>query len=132
VIKRMLENEKYWNNPSIYECNIIHYTVSCWMLGEHGRLFWLNQNIQYIQAWSTKVKLPWNIKEYLKKWRAGDKNRSFLGAGTSLRWVGVGKGEWGEYIFLSIYESGRIKPVKIVLRMVGWRKRENDGGGKSN
>jgi hypothetical protein len=32
----MLENKKYWNNPSIYEYNIMHYTVFCWLLGEHG------------------------------------------------------------------------------------------------
>jgi hypothetical protein len=37
----MLENEKYWNNPSIYEYNIMHYTVSCSILGEHGDREWV-------------------------------------------------------------------------------------------
>jgi hypothetical protein len=34
--------------------------------------------------------------------------------------------------FISIYENRRMKPVEIVLRMRGWEKRENDGGGKSS
>jgi hypothetical protein len=36
----MLENEKYWNSPSLYDYNIMHCTVSCWMLGEHGDGEW--------------------------------------------------------------------------------------------
>jgi hypothetical protein len=34
--KKKLETEKYWNNPSMYEYNIMHCIVRCWMLGEHG------------------------------------------------------------------------------------------------
>jgi hypothetical protein len=34
--------------------------------------------------------------------------------------------------FLSIHENRKMKPVEIVLRRWGGRKRENDGGGKSN
>jgi hypothetical protein len=34
--------------------------------------------------------------------------------------------------FVSIYENKRMKPVEIVLRNGGGRKRENDGEGKSN
>jgi hypothetical protein len=40
--KEMLENEKYWNNPSAYEYNIMHCTVSCWILGEHGGREWVS------------------------------------------------------------------------------------------
>jgi hypothetical protein len=36
----MLKNEKYWNNPSIYEHNIMHCTVICWLLGDHGDRQW--------------------------------------------------------------------------------------------
>jgi hypothetical protein len=28
--KKMLENEKYWNNPSICEYNIMYYFEICW------------------------------------------------------------------------------------------------------
>jgi hypothetical protein len=38
----MLNNEKYWNNPSINEYNIMHGTVSYWILGEHGDREWVN------------------------------------------------------------------------------------------
>jgi hypothetical protein len=31
---KMLENEKYWNNPCAYEYIIL--IVSCWILGEDG------------------------------------------------------------------------------------------------
>jgi hypothetical protein len=34
--KKMLDNEKSWNNPSIYEYNIIYSTKCCWILGEEG------------------------------------------------------------------------------------------------
>jgi hypothetical protein len=52
-VKTMLDIEKYWNNPSIYEYNIMDCTVSCWILGEHGDrewvvtegLIWLKHNI---------------------------------------------------------------------------------------
>jgi hypothetical protein len=33
---------KYWNNSSIYEYNIMHYTVSCWILVEHGDRRWVS------------------------------------------------------------------------------------------
>jgi hypothetical protein len=32
---KMLENEKYWDNPSTYEYNIMYCTVNCWIWGEH-------------------------------------------------------------------------------------------------
>jgi hypothetical protein len=32
----MLEIERYWGNPSMYEYNVMYYTVSFWTLGEHG------------------------------------------------------------------------------------------------
>jgi hypothetical protein len=38
--KKMLENEKYWNNRSIYEYNIKYYTVSSSVLGEHDDRDW--------------------------------------------------------------------------------------------
>jgi hypothetical protein len=41
-VKKMLENEKYWNNPSICEYNIMHCTVSCWILEEHGDREWVS------------------------------------------------------------------------------------------
>jgi hypothetical protein len=34
--------------------------------------------------------------------------------------------------FVFIYENRRMKPVNIVVRMRRERKRENDGGSKSN
>jgi hypothetical protein len=34
--KKMLENEKYWNNPFIYEYNIVYCAVYYWILGEYG------------------------------------------------------------------------------------------------
>jgi hypothetical protein len=34
---------KYWNNSSIYEYNIMHYTVSCWILVEHGDRRWVSK-----------------------------------------------------------------------------------------
>jgi hypothetical protein len=38
----MLENEKYWNKPSIYEYNIMRCTVSCWLLKEHDDREWIS------------------------------------------------------------------------------------------
>jgi hypothetical protein len=29
--KKMLENEKFWNNSSLYEYNKMHCTVNCWI-----------------------------------------------------------------------------------------------------
>jgi hypothetical protein len=64
-IKKMVENEKYWNSPSIYEYNIINCTPHHWLLGENGDREWVGicvegcvifTKAQYIQAWSTKVK----------------------------------------------------------------------------
>jgi hypothetical protein len=69
----MLEIEKYWNNPSIYEYNIIHYTVSCWILWEHGngeRESNGGDNFikaWYIQAQSTKAKPHWTINIHFLK-----------------------------------------------------------------
>jgi hypothetical protein len=37
----MLENEKFWNNPSIFEYNIMRCAVSCWIWGEHGDGEWV-------------------------------------------------------------------------------------------
>jgi hypothetical protein len=34
--------------------------------------------------------------------------------------------------FVSIYENRKLKPVEIFLRRGKGKKRENDGGGKSN
>jgi hypothetical protein len=34
--KKMLENEKYWDNPSICEYNMTYCAISCQILGEHG------------------------------------------------------------------------------------------------
>jgi hypothetical protein len=67
--KKMLENEKYWNNPYVYKYNIMHHTVSCWILGEHGDREWVSNTGEMvnlikawsIQNWSTKTKLPWAI-----------------------------------------------------------------------
>jgi hypothetical protein len=39
-IKKILGNERYWNNPFIHEYNIMHYTVSGWLLGEDGDREW--------------------------------------------------------------------------------------------
>jgi hypothetical protein len=33
--KENVSNEKYWNNPSIYEHKITHCTVSFWISGDH-------------------------------------------------------------------------------------------------
>jgi hypothetical protein len=38
----MLENEKYWKILFIYEYNIMHCTVSCQILGEHGDGEWVS------------------------------------------------------------------------------------------
>jgi hypothetical protein len=38
----MLENEKYWNSSAINEYNIMHYTVSYWILGEYGDREWVS------------------------------------------------------------------------------------------
>jgi hypothetical protein len=40
--EKMLEDLKYWNNPSIYEYNIMHRTVSCWILMMHGEREWVS------------------------------------------------------------------------------------------
>jgi hypothetical protein len=32
----VFENEKYWNVGSVYEDNIMHCTVSCWIIGEQS------------------------------------------------------------------------------------------------
>jgi hypothetical protein len=40
--KKMLENEKYGNNPFMYEYNVIHCSVSCWILVEHGDREWVS------------------------------------------------------------------------------------------
>jgi hypothetical protein len=74
----------------------------------------------HIQAWSTKYQvLPWTINIHFKKWRAGGKNRSFLGVGTMGGMGTQGKEEWGWIwwvYFIPIYANKRIKPVEIVLR----------------
>jgi hypothetical protein len=65
--KKMLQNEKYWNNPSLNEYNIRYHTANCWILGEHGdRETVSNAEVNgieawYIQAWNTKVKSAWAI-----------------------------------------------------------------------
>jgi hypothetical protein len=46
--------EKYWKQPSIYEYNIMHYTVICWLLGEHGDRRWVSnggKGVNLIKAW---------------------------------------------------------------------------------
>jgi hypothetical protein len=35
-VKKMLENEIYWNSPSIHEYDTTYYRVRWWILGEHG------------------------------------------------------------------------------------------------
>jgi hypothetical protein len=52
------------NIESMYEYNIIHCTVSYWILGEHGDREWVSNGeeevdlikAQYLQTWSTKAK----------------------------------------------------------------------------
>jgi hypothetical protein len=46
----MLENEKYSNNPYIYEYNVIYYTAICWTLGEHGDREWVsNEKVIWVK-----------------------------------------------------------------------------------
>jgi hypothetical protein len=35
-VKKMLDSEKYWNNPFIYVYSIMYCTVSHGIFGEHG------------------------------------------------------------------------------------------------
>jgi hypothetical protein len=73
LVKKMRENEKYWNNPSVYDYNTMHYTVRYWILGEHGDREWVSNRggevnlikAWYIQAWITKAKPPWTINIHL-------------------------------------------------------------------
>jgi hypothetical protein len=55
----MLENEKYWNNPSTYEYNIMHYTVSCWISGEQGNREWLSN-----EGWEVWLKQTYTVLKY--------------------------------------------------------------------
>jgi hypothetical protein len=34
--KENVREWKFWNKPFIYEYNIMHCNVSCWILGKHG------------------------------------------------------------------------------------------------
>jgi hypothetical protein len=51
--KENVGNGTYWGNPSICAYNIMHCTISSWLLGEHGDrewvsngdLIWLKHNI---------------------------------------------------------------------------------------
>jgi hypothetical protein len=92
---------KYWNNPSIYEYNIMYCTVSCWTLGEHGdreRVSNGGANLikaWYIQAWSITAKPPWTINIHFKKVNRRGKQMSFPGVDTNGRWWAQGKGECG-------------------------------------
>jgi hypothetical protein len=52
--KKILDNEKYWKNPSIYEYNIMQCTVSCWILGELCYREWVSNGgngVNLIKAW---------------------------------------------------------------------------------
>jgi hypothetical protein len=62
------------------------------------------------------------------------KNKSFCGIGNSVKEVGTRKKGMRVCmvdIFVSVYESRAMKPVKIVLR-IGEGRIENDGGNKSH
>jgi hypothetical protein len=62
--KKMLENEKYWNNPSMDEYNTMYSKISYWILGDPGDREWVSNGREgvnfikawYIQTWSTKTK----------------------------------------------------------------------------
>jgi hypothetical protein len=90
--KKILENENYWNKTSIYEYNTILCTVSYWILREHCDREWVNNRgvgVNLIKAWYIDLKyqgeipLDYQYSPNEKKWRAGGKNKSFLGVGTS-------------------------------------------------
>jgi hypothetical protein len=55
--EKMLENEKHWNNPTIYEYNIVYCIVICWVLGKYNDREWVSNGevnlikARYIQAW---------------------------------------------------------------------------------
>jgi hypothetical protein len=124
---KMLENEKCWKNPSIYEYNIMRCTVSYWVLGEHGNREWVSNRgkevnlikAQHTHAWSTKTtpSLDYQYILSLKIWKAGWKNKCFLGEGTNRKRVGSRKGgmrgEYGRWILLSIYENRNMKLLKL-------------------
>jgi hypothetical protein len=59
--KKMLENEKYWNNPPIYEYNIMCCTISCGTLGEHGDREWVRiVEVNLIKTWCMPV---WSARQ---------------------------------------------------------------------
>jgi hypothetical protein len=62
--KKMLENEKDWINPSIYQYNM-HCTVSCWTVKEHDDRKWVcnrGEEVNLIKAWYSHT---WNTKAKL-------------------------------------------------------------------
>jgi hypothetical protein len=138
--KKMLQNEKYWNNPSIYD--IMHCTVSCWTLGEYcDREYVINRGkginlikAQYIQIWSTKLNplLDYQYIFYFKKWRAGGKNKSFPGVDTSERGMGTKKGGMRVYmieILCTHIWKQKNKTCWNCSKKGEGGKRKNDGGG---
>jgi hypothetical protein len=78
----MLDNEIYWNNPPIYEYNIMQYTLNYRLLGEHGDREWVNnrgEEVNLIKEWyihSTKVNTTWTINIHLiKKYQGEGKSK---------------------------------------------------------
>jgi hypothetical protein len=133
-IKKMLENEKYWKNSAICEYTIMHWTVSCWVFGEHGGRGTGEGadliKVQCIQARSTKANLPWTINIHLKNGRSGEKNRSFFR--DECPWevvVDEKRGTGGNMVdfFVSVCENRRWNLLKC-SRKVRAGERERDGG----
>jgi hypothetical protein len=72
----MLENEKSWDRPSVYEYNIIYCTVNCWILEDSGDREWVNNEEELVwlkhDLYRPKVPRQNLLKLSIhKKWRAG-------------------------------------------------------------
>jgi hypothetical protein len=91
--KKMSENENYWNNPSVYECNVMHCTVNCWILGKHGDRKWISngrEGMIYTDL-ITKAKHPWTLNIYLIFLSEVQEGKIYLFYG----WVSVRRG-WAQ------------------------------------
>jgi hypothetical protein len=100
--KKMLGNEKLLKQPIYMWIHIVHYTVNCWLSGDHSDREWVSNRGEGLIWWkhdTYRWEIPrWNplglsVHTNLKKQKAGEENKSFLGVGTSGRDWAQGKGE---------------------------------------
>jgi hypothetical protein len=95
-IKRMLDNDTYCNIAPVYEVNTMQCTASCWIIREEVNrervrdegLIWLKHDIFMSEI--PRQNPSWTIGIYF--------------------WI------WKIY-FVFMYESGRMRPVEMVLRV---------------